>query len=134
MEQSILPGPLFILFVRDQQASRDFYAYVLGKEPVLDVPGMTQFQLESGSMLGLMPSDNIRRILGERLPDPQKSDGIPRSEVYLFVTNPEQYHARALSAGAVEVSPIQTRDWGDLAGYSLDLDGHLLAFAKESAI
>ncbi len=36
---------MFILYVSDQQVSRDFYAAGLGLEPVLDVPGMTEFNL-----------------------------------------------------------------------------------------
>ncbi|MHA2000778.1 MAG: hypothetical protein ACTSVU_01645 [Promethearchaeota archaeon] len=28
------------------------------------------------------------------------------------------------------VSQVSLRSWGDLAGYGLDLDGHLIAFAK----
>ena len=31
----------FILYVRDQRASADFYRQVLAVEPTLDVPGMT---------------------------------------------------------------------------------------------
>jgi catechol 2,3-dioxygenase-like lactoylglutathione lyase family enzyme len=46
---------MFILYVRDQQTSRDFYARTLGLEPVLDVPGMTEFQLTDSAILGLMP-------------------------------------------------------------------------------
>jgi catechol 2,3-dioxygenase-like lactoylglutathione lyase family enzyme len=36
---------MFILFVSDPQASRDFYASVFACEPILDVPGMTEFNL-----------------------------------------------------------------------------------------
>jgi len=35
----------FILYVKDQARSREFYAIVLGMAPRLDVPGMTEFGL-----------------------------------------------------------------------------------------
>lgn len=119
----------FILYVEDQDASRAFYAAVLGQSPSLHVPGMTEFRLSEDAVLGLMPGAGIRRLLGERLPDPSAAAGIPRAELYLYVEEPALYHARALACGARELSAPQLRDWGDLAGYSLDRDGHVLAFA-----
>jgi len=119
----------FILFVDNQEQSRAFYAAVLAQEPSLDVPSMTEFRLAGGAVLGLMPVAGIRRLLGERLPDPAGSERVPRAELYLYVEDPEAYHRRALSQGAREVSELQARSWGDVAAYSLDPDAHLLAFA-----
>ncbi len=53
-----------------------------------------------------------------------------RAELYLEVDTPERWHARALAAGAVELSPLSLRGWGQEAAYSLDPDGHVLAFAR----
>ena len=122
---------LFILYVKDQQRAKEFYRAVLQMEPSLDVPGMTEFQLINGASLGLMPSANIKRLLGDKLPDPAKADGVPRAEIYLLVDSPHEYHARALAQGAAELSPLQDRDWGHRAAYSLDPDGHVIAFAEE---
>ncbi len=118
-----------ILYVRDQKRSRAFYEDVLGVAPQLDVPGMTEFPLD-GAVLGLMPEAGIRRLLGDALPDPAQARGVPRVELYLTVSDPAALHARALAAGAVELSPLAARDWGDDAAYSLDPDGHVLVFAK----
>jgi uncharacterized glyoxalase superfamily protein PhnB len=79
-----------------------------------------------------MPEAGIKRLLGEKLPDPAQAAGIPRSELYLRVTNPLEYHRRAIEAGAIELSELKDRDWGDRAAYSLDPDGHVLAFAEQS--
>ncbi|HCC47776.1 MAG TPA: glyoxalase [Elusimicrobia bacterium] len=117
-----------ILYVKDQAASRAFYAIALGKAPRLDVPGMTEFELFEGCVLGLMPERGIKRLL-PGMPDPETAAGIPRAELYLTVPEPAVYHARALAAGAKELSPLEPRDWGDTAAYSLDPDGHVLAFA-----
>lgn len=120
-----------ILYVRDQKAATSFYFKVLGLEPSLDVPGMTEFQLSPEHILGLMPEAGIKRLLGEALPDPSQSSGIPRAELYLTVSDPEAKHRLALECGAKELSAFAPRNWGDGAAYSLDLDGHVLVFARK---
>ncbi len=119
----------FILYVADQARAEDFYAAALDLVPRLSVPGMTEFELAPGAVLGLMPVRGIRQLLGPTLPDPGRAQGVPRAEIYLLVADPYSAHARALRAGAVELSPLLPRDWGHAAAYSLDPDGHVLAFA-----
>lgn len=120
----------FILYVRDQTASTEFYRYVLYMNPSLDVPGMTEFKIGSQCVLGLMPETGIKRLLGDTIQDPEKTNGVSRAELYLLVTNPEDYLARARSLGAKSLSEFSRRDWGHEAGYILDPDGHVVAFAK----
>ncbi|MFZ1682956.1 MAG: VOC family protein [Candidatus Zixiibacteriota bacterium] len=120
----------FILYVADQESSTRFYRAVLDREPRLHVPGMTEFELSNSAILGLMPASGIKRLLGERLPDPSAASGTPRAELYLVVDDPERYHSRALIAGAKELSPLLHRDWGHDVAYSLDLDSHVIAFAR----
>lgn len=119
----------FILYVANQPASRCFYEQALAQTPRLDVPGMTEFDLPGGAVLGLMPESGIRALLGAVLPDPAVARGVPRAELYLLVGDPAAAHARALAAGAGELSPLLPRNWGHVAAYSLDPDGHVLAFA-----
>ena len=116
-----------ILFVADQALSTEFYSTVLGARPRLNVPGMTEFDV-AGGVLGLMPRTGAARLLG--LPAPSRAS--LQAELYLVVDDPAQYHARALSAGGTELSPLLPRDWGDHAAYSRDLDGYVLAFASRS--
>lgn len=123
----------FILYVRDQAKSAAFYETVLGIPPRLNVPGMTEFLVDEGVVLGLMPEAGIKRLLGHALPDPATGAGTPRCEVYLVVADAVAHHARALRAGAVELSPVSLRGWGHDVGYSLDPDGHVLAFAMDPA-
>jgi len=123
----------FIFYVRDQEASTRAYETVLGSKPRLHVPGMTEFALSEQSVLGLMPVAGIRRLLGDALPDPSRAAGLPRAEMYLVVDDPAAYHRRALVAGARELSPLASRDWGHDVAYSLDPDGHVLAFARVSS-
>lgn len=120
----------FVLYVASQARSAEFYSAVLGKGPRLNVPGMTEFDLGGGAVLGLMPETGIKRLLGDSLPDPAQAHGVPRAELYLLVEDAATSHTRALDAGARELSPLLPRDWGHRAAYSLDPDGHVLAFAE----
>jgi catechol 2,3-dioxygenase-like lactoylglutathione lyase family enzyme len=121
----------FILYVRDQTQSTAFYSQVLGCSPCLNVPGMTEFLLLENCVLGLMPETGIKQLLGKNLPNPAHAAGVPRSEIYLYVNCPDDYHQRSIQAGAIELSALEDRDWGDRAAYSLDPDGHVLAFAEK---
>jgi uncharacterized glyoxalase superfamily protein PhnB len=118
-----------IFYVKDQDKSMKFYRSVLAQEPDLHVPGMSEFKLSEQTSLGLMPESGIKKLLNEHLPDPEKTNGAARAELYLSVENPNAYHQRALLQGAVELSPLLKRNWGDEVAYSLDPDGHVLAFA-----
>lgn len=119
-----------ILYVADQARSTRFYAAALALKPRLEVPGMTEFELGGGAVLGLMPAAGIKRLLGDALPDPAAAAGLPRAELYLLVEDPAAAHRRALDGGAKELSALSPRDWGHDAAYSLDPDGHVLAFAR----
>ncbi len=118
-----------ILYVADQQKSRDFYSAILQKEPALDVPGMTEFNLGEELKLGLMPEKGIAKILLDKTPHPGTGNGIPRCELYIHPDDIEEAYSRAITAGAKEVSEIMDRDWGDRVGYVVDFDGHIIAFA-----
>lgn len=122
---------ILILYVADQEASTRFYSHVLACDPILFVPGMTEFKLNDGATLGLMPESGIKKLLGKSLPDPASARGIPRAELYLTVFNAEVHHRRALEAGATELSPMSKRPWGDRVAYSLDPDGHVIAFCED---
>ncbi len=124
----------FILYVKDQGAATRFYTAVLAQQPRLHVPGMTEFDLAQGAVLGLMPEAGIRRLLGDAIADPSSAAGAPRAELYLLVDEPGDFHTRALCAGATEASPLLVRDWGHIAAYSVDPDGHVLAFARDGAL
>lgn len=121
----------FILYVKNQKQSAEFYSKLLLMEPILDEPGMTLFQLAENVKLGLMPEDSIYKILQDKTSHPKSANGAPRCELYLHVKNPDEYLERAVLLGALLVDDCQTRDWGEMAGYCADLDGHILAFAKK---
>lgn len=121
----------FILYVADQKRSRDFYSNILRMQPQLDVPGMTEFTLNENLKLGLMPETGIAKILEAKTPHPSSGSGIPRCELYLYVDDVEAEFINAIKGGAVVISPIEERNWGEVVGYLTDPDGHIIAFAKK---
>lgn len=123
-----------ILYVNGQQASTEFYTKIFRQEPELNVPGMTEFQIAENCKLGLMPNSGIAKILSDTMPHPDKGNGIPRCELYLYVEDIELEFSNAIKSGATLISPIEKRDWNDKVCYFADLDGHIIAFAERSQI
>ncbi len=119
-----------IFYVSDQYRSSGFYENLLGTVPVLNVPGMTEFALSQGIKLGLMPEGGIAKIITPALPHPHEASGIPRCELYLFVEDVEVAYKHALACGAMPISPVLDRDWGDRVAYVADPDRHVIAFAQ----
>ena len=122
----------FILYVSNQKESALFYAALLQLNPMLDVPGMTEFELSPDCKIGLMPEDGISKIIMPALPHPSKANGIPRCELYLKVADILPFYARAKLLKAKIVSEIAVRDWGDNVFYMADRDGHVIAFAQNT--
>lgn len=120
----------FILYVEDQSKSKDYYKQLLGIEPSLDVPGMTEFELTESTKLGLMPENGIAKILADKVPHPSQGNGIPRCELYITVENAEEYINNGIKLGGKMISEIKNRSWGYKVGYISDLDGHVIAFAE----
>jgi predicted enzyme related to lactoylglutathione lyase len=101
---------MIILYVADQQRSRDFYKAILNKEPSLDVPSMTEFVLNEKTQLGLMPENGIAKILGDALPHPAKGNGIPRCEIYIKVDNVVAAFNNLIKQGGKAISEPQMRN------------------------
>jgi predicted enzyme related to lactoylglutathione lyase len=120
----------FILYVKDQQKSTEFYTQLLDKKPILNVPGMTEFKLNEYTKLGLMPEKGIEKIL-KNLPKPSSGNGIPRCELYINVDNVINMHKKAIFIGAKEICFPKNRNWGDFVSYVCDYDGNVIAFAQK---
>jgi lactoylglutathione lyase len=95
---------------------------------------MTEFTLFDNCKLGLMPNAGIAKILADKTPHPNEGSGIPRCELYLSVDDIQVEFENALKSGAVLISPIMDRDWGDRVCYFADPDGHIIAFAEKMKI
>ncbi len=115
---------LFILYVADLARARDFYRHVLAAEPVLDVPGMTEFDL-GGATLGLMPAADMEALLSGQI----RAGAGQRCEIYLRLGDAAAALHRALDSGGKLLDDLQDRSWGERVAYLLDPDGHVLALA-----
>lgn len=117
----------FILYVKDQKISKEFYEQLLEQSPILDVPGMTSFQINESTRLGLMPEEGIAKIITPILNHPKQSNGTPRCELYLKVENLSKTCSTLDRLGATLVSPTQMRSWGVEVAYYADPDTHVIA-------
>ena len=78
-----------ILYVSDQEKSKDFYEGIFRCKADLHVPGMTEFIISQNCKLGLMPEAGIAKILAGKTPHPSSGTGIPRCELYsMLITLP----------------------------------------------
>ncbi|HRP89576.1 MAG TPA: hypothetical protein PKX92_06010 [Edaphocola sp.] len=122
---------IIILYVEDQELSCKFYQKLLRKAPILDVPGMSEFEINEHLKIGIMPNAGIAKILEPSASHPATGTGIPRCELYFYVASIEKEFENAIQIGAKLISPIQERDWGEKVGYLSDPDGHIVAFAEK---
>ncbi len=120
-----------IIYVSDQKRSMSLFKNILKKEPVLDVPGMTEFFLNENTILGIMPEKGIKTLLGDCIEFP-KNRKLIRSEIYIHVENPEKELNDAINAGARLLDQVKERNWDASVGYCVDYDGNIVAFAKNN--
>lgn len=118
----------FILYVADQARATAFYRCVLAAEPVLDVPGMTEFDL-GGATLGLMPAADMEVLLARQI----RGGTGQRCELYLRRADAAAALARAAAGGGQLLDGLRDRSWGERVGYALDPDSHVLALAVPPA-
>ena len=119
-----------IFYVDDQESSTNFYSKLLNQKPTLYVPGMTEFSLTNNSIFGLMPASGIKKLLKEKIEQPNKINNQPRAELYLIVDNIDEYINRAKKMNVKLLDELKDRDWGHRVIYYEDIDGYIIAFAE----
>lgn len=113
-----------ICYIDDQARSREFWSALLGTAPILDVPGMTESDL-GGVTLGLIPFADM----AELVPGLRRGSG-QRCEIYLRRPDAAALLDRLVAAGGALLAPLVPRGWGEVVGYGLDPDGHVVAIAQ----
>lgn len=66
----------------------------------------------------------------EEQPSPRSLGRVPGALVVL-VDDVEEHHARAVTAGAAVVSPLENKPWGLRQYTALDLEGHRWEFSQQ---
>lgn len=119
-----------IIYVEDQNISKDFYKNILEINPSLDVPGMTEFEINPGCILGLMPYKNIKVLIPQAFNNTINDEHIPTCELYIITDEIDRKIELAIENGAKLLSPLAIRNWGHEVVYFSDPDNHVIAFAK----
>ena len=122
---------LFIIYVEDIEKTKLFYEFLFNIKPIVDEPGMCEFELPDGSKLGIMPNSSLEKLFGKSFEKQKNRKALPHTEFYFVVENALHFHNRAMQLGASEIREFTKMDWGEKAAYSLNHDGHILAFAEK---
>jgi len=122
----------FIIYVKNFDKSKIFYELLFNKKPIIDEPGMAEFELPGGAALGIMPDSSLEKLFGEDFKIEKNRKTLPQTELYFLVENALLLHNKAIQLGATEIRTFSKMDWGHKVAYSINHDGHILAFAEES--
>jgi predicted enzyme related to lactoylglutathione lyase len=122
----------FIIYVEDLSKTKLFYELLFNINPIIDDPGMCEYQLPDGTLLGIMPSTSLEKLFGKSFEKQKNRKALPQTELYFLVEDAKQFHKRAIQLGASEIREFSEMDWGDSAAYSINHDGHILAFAEKT--
>jgi PhnB protein len=119
MPASIIPN----LSVSNGKAAVEFYMKAFG--------AVEQFRVESpeGKIFAALKIDGARLFVADAAPvfnhlGPDALGGTS-VRIDLLVPDPDAVHARALAAGATEISPVRDEEAGPRMGVSRDPFGHI---------
>lgn len=121
----------FIIYVEDLSKTKVFYQLLFNLTPIIDEPGMCEYELLDGTILGIMPNTSLEKLFGKSFEKQKNRKALPQTELYFVVDNALQFHNRAIQLGASEIREFSQMDWGDSVAYSINHDGHILAFAEK---
>ncbi len=122
----------FIIYVEDLSKTKLFYELLFNITPIIDEPGMCEYELPDGSLLGIMPNTSMEKLFGKSFEKQKNRKALPKTEFYFHVDDALSLHKRALQLGALEIREYAEMDWGDNVAYSINHDGHILAFADKT--
>lgn len=124
----------YILYVENQAKSTGLYSQLLGFEPALNVPGMTEFKLSDTAILGLMPKKGIAKLLDNKYSVLESKEDLISTEIYFEVESLDPYYQKVKNLGMKIISEIKVQDWGHKTFYTKDEDGNVIAFATNEKI
>jgi lactoylglutathione lyase len=123
-----------ILYVSDVAASLDFYERALGQRRRFVHESGQYAELDTGPTALALASHELAAANVPGLYRPERRAGAQPTFEVCFVTDDVQgAFDRATGAGAEEVTPPQTKPWGQDVAYIRDLDGNLVELASPAA-
>jgi len=120
----------FIIYVNDLEKSKIFYELLFNIKPIIDEPGMAEFELPDSSTFGIMPNISLEKLFGSDFKIEKNRKSLPQTELYFLVEDAIMFHNKAIQLGATEIREFSKMDWGHKVAYSINHDGHILAFAE----
>ncbi|OGR95004.1 MAG: hypothetical protein A2V88_09980 [Elusimicrobia bacterium RBG_16_66_12] len=127
VEEPMVTGLLPVVVTDDVNRLKTFYRDVVGLPIQSDEGNYIQFGTGK-SHLSIIARGVIEHIAGERGRIRPGDKGF-RSELYFRVADAEAAASRLRKSGAVLVSALAHRPWGDRVAYFLDPDENLIAVA-----
>ena len=122
----------FIIYVDNLEKSKLFYELLFSIKPIIDEPGMSEFELPDGSIIGIMPNSSLEKFFGKEFEQQKNRKALPQTEFYFLVEDALSLHNRAIQLGATEIREFSEMDWGDKVAYSINHDGHIFGFAEKT--
>jgi lactoylglutathione lyase len=120
-----------ILYVRDVAASLDFYERAFAQRRRFVHESGQYAELDTGSTTLAFAAHELAASNLPGLYRPVAAgDPPPAFEVCFVTTDVVAAHSQAVSAGAREVTPPQTKPWGQQVAYVRDPDGNLIELAS----
>lgn len=119
-----------ILDTKDLSKSKMFYSILFDTQPIVEDNNIVEFEIVPGFIIGLQTRELKEKIFDPDIYSKYSRESGSGSEIYIECDNAESMHRKALSLGCLELSPFTRMDWGHRAGYSINHDGHILAFAE----
>jgi lactoylglutathione lyase len=116
-----------IIYVKDVIATIEFYEKAFGFKKKFVAPGDEFGEINSGeTSIGF----STIKLLNEHLPGGFIASDIAAKpfgvELAFTTTDVEKHYNEAIAAGAVAVTPVEVKPWGQTVGYVRDMNGILV--------
>lgn len=120
-----------ILYVHDVKATLAFYEAAFGLKTRFLHDSGDYGELDTGSTTLAFSSHTLMRQLGK---NPQNADAhSPCFEIALCTADVPAALARAITAGAQPMRPVETMPWGQTIAYVADINGFLVELCTPMA-
>lgn len=116
-----------ILYVKDVNASIEFYETAFGLKRKFVSPDGSYGELDTGSTtLSFASTELANSNLPDGFIESSKSNKPFATEIGFTSTDVQQTVDNAIKAGAMLVAPPKTKPWGQTVAYLRDVDGFLV--------
>jgi lactoylglutathione lyase len=121
-----------ILYVDDVEATLEFYERAFGlKRRMLD-DEKNYGEVESGATrLAFAANKFVRKLIPVDVAHSGPGAAAPPFELGMVTDDVAASFRQALSLGAAEVKPPETKPWGQIVGYVRDFNGFLVEICSE---